>query len=317
MSKFLSDRRVIDPVLTNLAKGFVQSDFIAEQVMPVVTTDKEGLRIPIWGKGSFVEIDTTREVNADSNVVTTDKADFMNVVLVEHDLAAGVDYRTEHESMFAEKKKALRKVTHIIKLRQELETAKLLTNKASYNAKLTEKLTGKKAWSDPDSNPVEAIFEAKEKVRETCGIEPNVLVLDKKVYNIFKFHPILQKYIGGNKFANLSKQDLITIFELDDILIGGSHFTTKDTSGNLSDFKPVWDNFASLIVRTKQLFEPDETNPSFGYTFRRKGAPFADFYASLNKKIEYQRYTDIRTVATVGGDAGYLFETPIAAKVAK
>ena len=45
-------RGQIDPVLTNLALGYKQAEFIGERIMPVVFTDKEGLRVPVFGKGS-------------------------------------------------------------------------------------------------------------------------------------------------------------------------------------------------------------------------------------------------------------------------
>ena len=47
-------RGQLDPVLTNLALGYKQADFIAEKIFPVVFTEKEGVRVPVFGKGSFV-----------------------------------------------------------------------------------------------------------------------------------------------------------------------------------------------------------------------------------------------------------------------
>ena len=81
-------RGQLDPVLTNLALGYKQADFIAEKIFPVVFTEKEGVRVPVFGKGSFVEYQTERAVGAASNVITLDSPSFMPVVLEEHDLAA-------------------------------------------------------------------------------------------------------------------------------------------------------------------------------------------------------------------------------------
>jgi hypothetical protein len=50
----------------------------------------------------------------------------------------------------------------------------------------------------------------------------------------------------------------------------------------------------------------DENEPSFGYTFRRRGMPVVDKYPGAGGKVNYCRYTDIYKVAVVGGDAGYL-----------
>ena len=104
-------RGQIDPVLTNLALGYKQAEFIGERIMPVVFTDKEGLRVPVFGKGSFVEYTTERAVGAASNIITLDSPNYMPVVLEEHDLAAGVDYRERAESLYDERAKATRRVT--------------------------------------------------------------------------------------------------------------------------------------------------------------------------------------------------------------
>ena len=120
---YLGNLRQVDEVLTKLALGYRQGGFIGERIMPVVLTEKEGIKVPKFGKGSLIEYETERAVGAASNVITLDFPGKMSVVLEEHDLAAGVDYRAQHESVFDEKAKATRRVTAGIQLRQELEIA--------------------------------------------------------------------------------------------------------------------------------------------------------------------------------------------------
>ena len=115
MSAHLRNLRQIDPVLTNLSVGYRQSAFIGEQIFPVVFSEKEGFKVPVFGKASFVEYETERAVGAESNIITLDSANSLPVVLEEHDLAAGVDYRAQNESMFDEKAKATRRVSVSIK----------------------------------------------------------------------------------------------------------------------------------------------------------------------------------------------------------
>ena len=75
----------------------------------------------------------------------------------------------------------------------------------------------------------------------------------------------------------------------------------------------IWGNFASLLVRpTVSAAGNDEGEPSFGYTFRRRGMPVVDRYNEVGGKVEYVRYTDIRKAAAIGGACGFLFQNPIA-----
>lgn len=68
MSDYLKGKRVVDPVLTSIARGYKNAAFIGERIFPIVQTDKEGVTVPTFGKSAFVEYDTERAVGADSNV---------------------------------------------------------------------------------------------------------------------------------------------------------------------------------------------------------------------------------------------------------
>ena len=111
MSDYLKGKRVVDPVLTSIARGYKNAAFIGERIFPIVLTDKEGVTVPTFGKSAFVEYDTERAVGADSNVLVREKTGKLDLVLNEHDLAAPVDYREKAESMFNEEAKAIRDAT--------------------------------------------------------------------------------------------------------------------------------------------------------------------------------------------------------------
>lgn len=310
MSIHLKNMRQVDPVLTQLAQGYRQSNFIGEQAFPVVYVDKEGVRVPMYGKGSFVEYQTERAPHAASNVITLDKASLLPVVLEEHDLAAGVDYREKNESMFDEKAKATRRVTSGIQLRQELDVARLLQDRTTYGTGLSADLSNDPAtqWDSAGSDPQKAIAEAKEQVRLQCGQNPNVLVMGASVLKALKFNPALIGCLASTSIKMLTVDQLKLLLEVDDIIVGESIYTPDNKK--LAD---VWGKFASLIVRPKVGDNGgDEGAPSFGYTFRRRGMPLVDRYDGVGGKVEYVRYTDIRKAAVVGGSCGYLFGKAVA-----
>lgn len=62
MSDYLKGKRVVDPVLTSIARGYKNAAFIGERIFPIVLTDKEGVTVPTFGKSAFVEYDTERAV---------------------------------------------------------------------------------------------------------------------------------------------------------------------------------------------------------------------------------------------------------------
>lgn len=147
MSDYLKGKRVVDPVLTSIARGYKNAAFIGERIFPVVLTDKEGVRVPTFGKTAFVEYDTERAVGADSNVLVREKTGTLDLVLGEHDLAAPVDYREQAESMFNEESKAIRRATNGVNLRRELIAARLAQDEKVYRTGHVKKLTASDRWA--------------------------------------------------------------------------------------------------------------------------------------------------------------------------
>ena len=301
-------RGQIDPVLTNLALGYKQAEFIGEKLMPVVFTDKEGVKVPKFGKGSFVEHATERAVGAASNVITLDTPHYLPIVLEEHDLMAGVDYREAAESLFDERAKATRRAVLGVQLRQELETAALLQSKQSYESGHYKDLSAATQWSDANANPVKDVADAKETVRAACGVKPNVLVLGASVAHALSYHPALQAMLGSGERKLITLDLLKILFEVDEVIIGNA-VSAPAPNKQTHD---VWGKFAALIVRpTVHSTGNDEGEPAFGYTFRRKGMPVVDRFEQNGGKVEYARYTDIRKVAAVGGACGFLFDKAV------
>lgn len=303
-------RGQVDPILTNLAVGYKNAEFVAEKIFPEVRTDVEGIQVPVFGKGSFVEYDTKRAVGAASNVITLDSPNFMPLVLEEHDLAAGVDYREQAESMFDERAKATRRVTKGVQLRQELETAALLQSKSAYQSGHTKDLSAAVQWGAENSDPLDDIESARETVRAACGVRPSVLVVGGSVLSALKRNKALLGSLGANERKTmLTVEQIKNLLELDDIIVGEAVSTPAVNKAT----KDVWGKFASLIVRPDIVSDGnDEGEPAFGYTFRRRGMPLVDRYTEVGGKVEYARYTDIRKAAVVGSACGFLFENAVA-----
>lgn len=311
MSKHLAALRERDEVLTNLAVGYKQAAFIGERIAPVVSVNKEGIKVPVFGKGAWVEHETERAVGAASNVTTMDRGSNMPIVLEEHDLAIGVDYREQHESRFDEQAKATRRVTTAIQLKQELEIARLIQDKSVYAKGHTEDLASEEAkkWSNDASDIQTQLEKAKEIVRAACGIRPNVLVVGPQVLSKLRMHEGLRNLVSSNQHKVLLNIEILkTLLDLDEIIVGEAVYSADGKKPT----QDIWGNFASLIVRPHIVSDGnDEGEAGFAYTFRRRGMPVVDRYDGVGGKVEYVRYTDIRKAAVVGGACGYLFQNPI------
>lgn len=305
MSEYLKTKRVVDPVLTNIARGYKNAAFIGEHLFPLVHTDKEGVSVPTFGKSAFVEVDTERAVGANSNILVRDHVGKLELVLNEHDLAAAVDYREQAESMFNEEAKATRRVTNGVNLSRELQAARLAQDKSVYSVDSVKTLTAEERWTKSKGDPIAVIEAGIDAVRNKTGLRPNTLTMGAAVFSLLKFHPALQAAMGANERKRITVDILKDLFQVRNVLIG-EPVSLPDNKKTPTD---IWgDNLMLHYVSGPQegSESADENEPSFGYTLRRKGMPVADKYQGVGGKVTYCRYTDIYKVAVVGGDAGYL-----------
>lgn len=311
MSDYLKGKRVVDPVLTSIARGYKNAAFIGERIFPIVETDKEGVTVPTFGKTAFVEFETQRAVGADSNVLVREKTGSLDLVLNEHDLAAPVDYREKAESMFNEESKAIRRVTNGVNLKRELYAARLAQDPKVYVQGSVKALATAERWVGGKGDPISIIEAGIEVVRTKTGLRPNLMTMGASVMSLLKFHPAIQAAIGANERKRITLEILKDLFQLDDVVVGEPVSMTSMKDAQDKDKTPtdIWaDNLMLHYVGKPQpgTTSADENEPSFGYTLRRKGMPVADKYDGAGGKVNYCRYTDIYKVAVVGGDAGYL-----------
>lgn len=311
MSEYLRSKRVVDPVLTTVARGYKNAALIHETIFPTVEVDKEGLKVPVFGKGVFATYDTLRAVAAKSNVLTREKIHTMNITLDEHDLAAPVDYREQHASMFNELAKAARRTVNGVQLTKERAAAALLMDKSLYQPDAINTLDGEKAWVGGKGDPLKDVEKAMETVRRRMGLRPNLMVIGSGVMSALRFHPAFTGYLGTQERKKITTEVLQDAFEIPQIITGGAvQLENNDKRGADAKIVDIWGDNIWLGYVSPPGAEgdsADENEPSFGYQFRLQGMPVADQYPGEGGKIVYSRYTDLFKLAVTGSDCGYLF----------
>lgn len=301
MADFLKKLRIVDPVLTNLARGYHNAQFIAEALFPVVPVPKEGAIVPLFGKEAFRLWETERAIRAVSNVMTPDDINTLDVVLREHDLAYPVDYRESHEALFDIEARAAIRVKDALDLGREYAAAQLAQNPASYPDGSKVVLYGASQWSGSGGDPVAVVEDAKEAMRAKIGVRPNTLVMGASAYATLKFHAKLQEALGSNERKLITIEHLRALFGIPDIRIGEA-LAGDTTTGD------IWGDNVILIyvpaARAGTSRSYDE--PSWGYTLRLNNMPETDRYDTDGGKVRYVRHTDVYKQMIVGPDAGYL-----------
>ncbi len=300
MAGRLAQLRIVDPVLTSIARGYRNAALIGESLFPIAYADKEGVIVPLFGKEAFRLWETERAIRAKSNNMTPDDVDSLDIVLREHDLSYPVDYREQRESMFDAEARGIKRVVGGIDLRREAICASLAQNTNSYLAGSKKVLSGTDRWANGGGDPIADVEAGKEVIRSRIGVNPNTLVLGASAYRSLKFHIKLQVQLGSNETKLITVEHLKVLFGVDDIQIGGAIAGDSATAD-------LWgDNvILAYVAKPKGDGNTDYEEPSFGYTVRRRGMPESDKYDGEGNKVRYVRHTDIYKVVIVGADAGY------------
>jgi hypothetical protein len=302
MSDTLQDKRVVDPVLTNIARGYSNASFIALSLFPVVPVEKEAGKIPQFNKEAFKIYNTERAIRAKSNRISPEGRTTIDFTLTEHDLEYPMDYRETQEDIFPLKIHATQVTTDGISLRHEKICADLVQNLVSYPAGNKITLSAPDKFDNPSSNPFIVFETAKESLRSKIAKRPNVCVLGASSYKSLKNHPAIIDRIKYTQHAVITPELLRNLLDFDELYVGDAVYASD--SGSFSD---IWSDNVILAYVPKQIQGTPRSfyEPAFGYTLQKNGYPLVDSYVE-NGKVTLVRNTNIFTAKIVGSEAGYL-----------
>lgn len=299
----LAKLRGVDPVLTTLAMGYSNNEMAAQTLFPIVTVDKESGKVPRFGKDAFRLYNTIRALRAKSNRLAPGTKDPISYTCEEHDLEYPIDYREAVESLFNLQKMGTLTVQDAIMLIREYQAAAKAQDLSNYDAANKIVLSGTDQFTDKtNSDPVGVVEDGKEAISSKIGKDPNTMVIGPATFKSLKQHPALIEKIKFSMKGILTVDLLKEIFEIENLVVGKAIYADDN-----DDFQKVWsDNMILAYVPTKKKgVDRSVYEPSYGYTFRKKGHPFVDRYEEA-KKVELVRNTDNFDVHIVGADAGYL-----------
>ena len=298
----LKKKRVVDQVLTNIARGYHNASHVALYLFPLVTVSKEGGKIPEFTKESFKIYNTERAIRAKSNRINPENRNEIDYVLTEHDLEYPIDYREQAEDILPSRLHATTVVTDGISLRLEKLAADVVQDLTTYPTGNKVTLASADKFTNTSSNPFTVFETAKEAIRAKIAQRPNVCVIGASAYSALKEHPAVLDRIKYTQSAVITKDLLKQLLDFDQLYVGDSVYA--DDSGS---FKDIWsDNvIIAYVPETNSNIPRSFYEPAFGYTLRKKTNPIVDTYTE-GGKVEIIRNTDIFVSKVVGSDAGYL-----------
>lgn len=304
--------RVIDPILTTVAQGYQNAEFIGSALFPTVPVGQRGGKILTFGREDFALYNTGRAPGANTKRVNFGYSG-SSFALEQHALEGVVPFEDLEEADAVPGidlgKGALYKTQNIIGLRLEYAQAVLATTAANYPAGSKTTLSGTAQWSDQTSgvsDPAKDIETGKEAIRARIGKRPNTLILGPLVFSALKTHPKIVDRIKFTGRDSLTKEILANLFDIEKVFVGDAIY---DSGGTFVD---VWGKSA-VLAYTVTADAASRGTPTFGYTYRLRNYPVAeDPYMDRNTKSWVYPVTDEVAPVIAGATAGYLISAAVA-----
>ena len=313
----LSQVRVVDPVLTQVAQGIKQNEFVGGALFPTVPVGMRAGKIITFGKEDFMLYSTARAPGGKTGRVQFGYSG-SSFALVDYSLEGGLPIEVLQEGLAGnngwtidQASMAIRKVLNIMGLRLEYAQAQLARTAGNYQAANKTTLSGTAQWSDFTtgvSDPIANIETGKEAIRAAIGKRPNTMVMGAAVHAKLKQHP---KVIDRMKYTgrDIATPELYaSLFDIPNVKIGEAIYSNDAGTA----FTDVWGKDV-VMAYTETGSVGDMGAPSYGYTYMLGGYPIVEeAYLDRNTKTWYFPTTRAEAPVIAGAIGGYLITNAVA-----
>ena len=302
MSGRLQQLRMVDTVLTKLAQGYENDQFIGSKLLKPVPVATEAFQIPAFGKDSFKVEDSLRAISARRKRIDTPTPSLIDVILEEHSLEAVIDDREKEESFYDLAREDQVLLQDKLGLEREAAQAALVFDAGTYPTGSKTTLSGNSRWDveHDDSTPVQDLDTGAEAVRGKIGRYPNTLAIGAKGWAALRRHPALRELLGASELKVITDEHLKSLFPwLKAVEIGSA---VRLNGAVVAD---VWGGHAALLYVPEN---PGRKVPAFGYTFTKKGRPRTTKYRAETNNGTAIVVEEIYRAKVLGSSAGYFIK---------
>lgn len=299
--------RVVDPVLSSIAKGYSNAEFVGHHLFPRVPVGQRGGQILTFGKEAFRRYNLRRAPSSPTKRIQYGYAGEPFALFQD---AAEALVAIEHISEAAASQPgvdlsagAVRLTMDVALKSLEFEQAALATNAGKYDADHKIALTGGDKWSAETGNPTADVEAGKEAVRATTGKRANVCLLSANAFEAARTNPKITEHFNKTTDDPVDEVMLSKLWRMK--VVVGDAITVDDDD----QFEDIWGNNAVLAY--VPMANLSQGQPSYGYTYVLNGHPFVQQgYYEDNIKSWVHGVTFERAPVLAGMGAGFLIQNP-------
>lgn len=307
--------RIIDPILTTHAQGFVRPGNVGRLLFPIATVLSYGGQRISFGKESFRRYNTRRAPGTEAKTVTFGyEGERYSIIpraldaIVPRELmqdaaqVPGIDLASD----------AVDLVLDALELDHEYDCAAIALNASNYDNDHKVTLTGNNRWPGSAGDPNKDVRTGCEAIRESIGIRPNLAILSPSAFNACEGNQDIIERIKYTGRDSVTVELLAKLWRIDQVVVGEA----VGASGPNDAFGDIWgtDVVLAYVAPPVGGNRRNAARPSYGYTYAIQGHPLVEKgrWDAGKRSWVYGVSADRDPVLT-GVTAGYLIKSAGAA----
>lgn len=295
--------RVVDPILSKVALGYKDPEFIGTTLFPIVESPNSGARIIRFGKEAFLQYQLRRSPGAKTARVQFGYASDP-IALVQDALEGQVPREWLRDAQQVPNiqlgTRAVNSAMRVALRALEIEQAELAQDAANYDA--NHKVTLGTAWTDVSADIKASVDTGKSAVRASIGVEPNVLEIPYTAFQGAQNNTKVKEQFKYTSSQSITADMLAQFLGVKKVVVGQGVYAVDESS----DFVDIWSKaLLTYVPMNAQTIE----EPSYGYTYVGEGQPLVEeaYFDKTVKSwiypVEYERRPYITAM-----NAGYLID---------
>ncbi|MBF0315602.1 MAG: hypothetical protein HQK52_19435 [Oligoflexia bacterium] len=260
-----------DKLLTTVSTGYFPTGFIATKIFPSLPVKQSTGALAGYGS-DHIRIENTLmggRGKAPRYESMTRKISYYSVE--RHGIEGLVtqdDYDNYDLPYDAEKDETIG-ITTVLTIGKEKAMADQLMNKDVVKSNVT--LSGENQLSNYEkSDPLAVVRQAQNTIYDKCGLAPNKVIMNWKVYNALSYHPKILGNLGYSqaRAGTLTTEELAKAMKIETLLIGNTSYNAAAYGKNAENMTSIWSDdilfyYAPDIAGKYQM--------SFGYYIIKSG----------------------------------------------
>lgn len=259
----------VDQLLTNISVAYRNNNYIADTIFPIVPVQKQSDIIPQYDQSPWYRDEAELRApgtKSHGGGYTVDVTNTYYCPRFSYRKEIADEHRDNADSPFDLDRDAVEFTTDKLQMKRETTAAATFFTTSVWK---WDKVGGTDftKWSDyGNSTPLNDVTNYKDAVEGIIGIEPNMFVIGKAVWNSVRYHPDLVDLIKYTQRGMITLDLFASMLEFPTIKIGRTIITTtpEGTAEASVAYTRVWGKHGLMIYTPGR---PSLMTPAAGYCF--------------------------------------------------